>query len=75
VPTAIFNSRRREAVKVMIGVDPHKGSHTAVAVDGGETELGRVKVTTSGTQLEQLLAWAERFEKRTWAVEAAGGWG
>jgi transposase len=62
-------------VKVMIGVDPHKGSHTAVAVDGGETELGRVKVTTSGTQLEQLLAWAQRFEKRTWAVEAAGGWG
>ncbi len=62
-------------MKVMIGVDPHKGSHTAVAVDGGETELGRVKVTTSGTQLEQLLAWAERFEKRTWAVEAAGGWG
>jgi transposase len=46
-----------------------------VAVDGGETELGRVKVTTSGTQLEQLLAWAQRFEKRTWAVEAAGGWG
>ncbi len=62
-------------MKVMIGVDPHKGSHTAVAVDGGETELGRVKVTTSGTQLEQLLAWAQRFEKRTWAVEAAGGWG
>ncbi len=34
-----------------------------------------MKVTTSGTQLEQLLVWAERFEKRTWAVEAAGGWG
>ena len=62
-------------MKVMIGVDPHKGSHTAVAVDGTETELARVKVRTSGAQLEQLLAWAEPFEKRTWAVEAAGGWG
>ena len=24
---------------VMIGIDPHKASHTAVAIDGGETEL------------------------------------
>ena len=62
-------------MKVTIGVDPHKGSHTAVAVDDGETELARVKVRTSSSQLEQLLAWAEPFEKRTWAVEAAGGWG
>ena len=62
-------------MKVTIGVDPHKGSHTAVAVDDGETELSRLKVATSSSQLEQLLAWAEPFEKRTWAVEAAGGWG
>lgn len=26
---------------VIIGVDPHKASHTAVAVSGDEAELGR----------------------------------
>lgn len=75
VPTAIPNDSEEEAVKVMIGVDPHKGSHTAVAVDDGEVELGQVRVRTSAAQLEELLAWAEPFEARTWAVEAAAGWG
>jgi hypothetical protein len=28
----------------MIGVDPHKGSHTAVAIDGSERQLGRLRV-------------------------------
>jgi hypothetical protein len=29
---------------VIIGVDPHKAAHTAVAISGGEEELGRKKV-------------------------------
>ena len=29
---------------VMIGVDPHKGSHTATMLDRGEHELRRIKV-------------------------------
>lgn len=28
----------------MIGVDPHKGSHTAVAIGADEMPLGRVRV-------------------------------
>jgi transposase len=60
---------------VMIGVDPHKGSHTAVAIDGDEAELATVKVRASRGQLDRLLDWAAPFEKRTWAVESAGGWG
>lgn len=75
VPTAISHTTKEEAVKVMIGVDPHKGSHTAVAVDDHEGELARLRVRTSAGQLDQLLAWAAPFEQRTWAVEAAGGWG
>ena len=76
VPTAILIDRAKEVtLKVVIGVDPHKGSHTAVAVDDHEVELSRMKVRASGAQLGELLAWAEPFEKRTWAVEAAGGWG
>jgi len=58
---------------VMVGVDPHKGSHTAVALDGDESELARLKVKANVRQCDQLLAWAEPFERRVWAVESAGG--
>ncbi len=38
VPTAILINRTKEdTLKVVIGVDPHKGSHTAVVVDEHET--------------------------------------
>lgn len=60
---------------VMIGVDPHKGSHTAVAVDGGEQSLAELRVRSGPKQLERLLKWAERFPERTWAVENATGLG
>jgi transposase len=62
-------------VKVMIGVDPHKGSHTAVVVDGDEVEVARLKVRASVGQAERLLEWAEPHPERVWAVESAGGWG
>ena len=60
---------------VMIGVDPHKGSHTAVVLDGDESELGRLRVKANVKQCDQLLAWAEPFGPRVWAVESAGGVG
>ena len=43
---------------VVIGVDPHKASHTAVAVDGRELPLGDVRVRASAVQTGRLLAWA-----------------
>ena len=60
---------------VMIGVDPHKASHTAVAIDSNETELDRKKVRATTAQVAQLLAWAEPFDSRTWAIESANGLG
>ena len=60
---------------VLIGVDPHKGSHTAVVVDEGERELARLKVRADRRQLERMLAFAEPFGSRTWAVESAAGLG
>jgi transposase len=62
-------------MKVIIGVDPHKASHTAVAIDPVEDELSRLHVRSSRRQVEQLLVWAASFEKRTWAIESAGGMG
>ena len=60
---------------VMIGVDPHKGSHTAVAVDSGERSLAELRVRSGPKQLEGLLNWATAFPERTWAVENATGLG
>lgn len=60
---------------VMIGIDPHKGSHTAVALDEKELELASLKIRASKRQREQLLAWAAPFEARVWAIESANGLG
>ena len=62
-------------MSVIIGVDPHKGSHTAVAIDGDEVSLGELKVRATRRQVPQLLEWAAPFDKRTWAIESAGGLG
>ena len=35
---------------VIIGVDPHKAAHTAVAIDRTEAELGRAKVRATRKQ-------------------------
>jgi transposase len=60
---------------VMIGVDPHKGSHTAVAIDAAEEPLGKLRVRASAAQAQRLVAWAASWPERTWAVEGAGGLG
>jgi transposase len=59
----------------MIGIDPHKASHTAVAIGGAEEPLGELRVRASAVQAERLLAWAAAWPERTWAVEGAGGLG
>ena len=63
------------AAAVMIGIDPHKGSHTAVAIGAAEEPLGEVRVRSSAVQTERLVAWAAPWPERTWAVEGAGGLG
>jgi len=60
---------------VMIGVDPHKASHTAVAIGSAEQKLGELRVPASSGQAGRLLAWAVAWPQRTWAIEGAGGLG
>jgi transposase len=64
-----------ELMQVIIGIDPHKASHTAVAVSGEEYELARLKVRASRGQVDKLLSWAAPFTSRTWAIEGAEGLG
>src|ERR1700677_2745792 len=60
---------------VIIGVDPHKGSHTAVAIGADEMPLGQLRVRACTGQAERLLEWAQAWPQRTWAVEGARGMG
>jgi transposase len=59
----------------MIGIDPHKQSHTAVAIDDHEVVLDEFKLRASSAQAERLRDWAARFDTREWAVESANGLG
>jgi transposase len=60
---------------VMIGVDPHKASHTAAALDehGQLLDQQRIPATLDGYQ--HLHQWAGRWPQRCWAVEGAHGIG
>ena len=60
---------------VVIGIDPHKQSHQAVALDDREDELSRLEVRATKTQVDRLVRWAAPFPERTWAIESAGGLG
>ena len=62
-------------IAVMIGIDPHKGSRTAVAVGAVEEPLGKLRVRACPDQAGKLVAWAQAWPERTWAVEGARGLG
>jgi transposase len=57
---------------VVLGVDPHKQSHTATALAAGSQQaLGSLRIPASPTGYEQLLGWARQFPQRRWAIENA----
>jgi hypothetical protein len=60
---------------VMIGVDPHKGAHTAVAIGAAGEVLGQVRVRACAAQARRLLSRAKAWPERVGAVEGAGGLG
>ncbi|MEX2503856.1 MAG: IS110 family transposase [Egicoccus sp.] len=60
---------------VMIGIDPHKRSHTAVALDEHDKVLGQLRVNADAEQIARLLTWAEGWPARIWAIENANGLG
>jgi transposase len=59
---------------VVIGIDPHKRSHTAVAVDEVGRKLGQLTIASTPQGLLRLWAWAAGFgPDRRWAVENGRG--
>jgi len=59
----------------IIGVDPHKGSHTAAVLNATEEVIAEYRVVADAKQLGRLLEWAKPFVPRRWALEGAGGTG
>jgi transposase len=56
---------------VLLGVDPHKDTHTVVAVDQVGRQLDQTTVTARAQGHTELLGWATRrwADDRLWAVE------
>jgi transposase len=70
-----FTVNEKGIVMTMIGIDPHKATHTAVAVDDDENVIDEFTLGSSSTQAERLCDWASGLGKREWAVESANGLG
>jgi transposase len=62
-------------VAVMIGIDPHKRSNTAVVLDRRERVLGRQRFANDSAGFRELKAFVKTWRDRAWAVEGAGGVG
>jgi transposase len=59
---------------ITIGIDPHKRSHTAAALNDHAELRGQVRVSAA-TAVPTLRCWAARWPQRQWAVEGASGLG
>jgi len=61
---------------ILLGVDPHKSTHTTVAVaPEANRQLASVTVGARLPEYRRLLTWARKWPERTWAVENANGLG
>ena len=49
----------------IIGIDPHKGSHTAAVLNRSETVIGELRVSADRRQRDRLLEFAADFRPRT----------
>jgi transposase len=64
-----------EGFVFIIGIDPHKRSHTAAVLDRTETVIGELRVNADRRQRDRLLEFAACFTSRRWAIESASGLG
>jgi transposase len=61
---------------VIIGIDPHKATHMAVAIDTDEHAIAQLELRADRYQTQRLVAWAAPLgAERTWAIESAAGLG
>jgi transposase len=66
-----------DQVEYVVGVDTHKDSHTAAAVDTHGGASGYLKVPTDAFGNRRLLDFAREHSpgRRVWAIEGTGSFG
>jgi transposase len=55
----------------ILGLDPHPGSHTVVALNAHGAILESLRVSNDPAGIEGLLEWRKTFTDRRWAIEGA----
>jgi len=61
---------------VLIGVDPHKASNTLAVLDPvTKTPIDGGRFANTAKGFEELMAFAQRWDDRRWAVEGCHGAG
>jgi transposase len=61
---------------MLIGIDPHKSTHTAAAVEpASQQEVASIRFDATLRDYRRMLTWARRWPQRRWAVENAEGLG
>ena len=61
---------------MLIGIDPHKTTHTATTINSStQQEVASIRIDSSLRDYRRLLTWAQRWPQRRWAIENAQGLG
>ena len=60
---------------ITIGIDPHKSSLTAVALQPSGEVSATIRLEVNRDTVARLRAWARQWSQRQWAVEGAAGLG
>jgi hypothetical protein len=57
---------------ITLGLDPHPGSHTVVALNDNDVSMGHLTVPNTEEGLVRLHEFSGEFAFRRWAIEGAG---
>jgi hypothetical protein len=61
---------------MLIGIDPHKSTHTATAVEPDTNrEVASIRIDATLQEYRRMLNWASPWPQRRWAIENAEGLG
>jgi hypothetical protein len=61
---------------MLIGIDPHKSTHTATAIAPDVNhEVASIRIEATLGEYRRMLTWARQWPQRRWAVENAEGLG
>lgn len=55
---------------IVLGCDPHKNSHTIVAIDSSRNVVGKITIKNTFDDFKKLLDWSDKHkEEKVWGIE------